>query len=60
MKRNKICKECGISYKTNMRYSKKCKLCRSYKSPRWKYHDDAQESGYRKKSDLNELKGGQE
>lgn len=43
-----------------MRYSKKCKLCRSYKSPRWKYHDDAQESGYRKKSDLNELKGGQE
>lgn len=58
MKR-KRCKDCDIIYNTNMKYSKYCKLCRSYRSPRWKYYEDTRKHGYRlRKSDLNELKGG--
>jgi len=43
-----------------MKYSKYCKLCRTHRSPRFRHYDDSRNSGYRKRLDLNKLKGGNE
>ena len=56
--RHRVCWDCSKAYKTNMKYSKYCKDCRTLRSGRWKNYDDTREGGYRKRLDLKELKGG--